>query len=122
MIKYKKNDIITGEVTGIENYGIFVKIDKEYSGLIHISEISDSFVKNVGDYAKIGNEITAEVIETDEESHQLKLSIKKFNSGNNKKKKSKIVETPSGFSGLKRNLNRWISEKLEEINNKNKNI
>ena len=37
---YQKGDIVKGVVSGIEPYGIFVKVDSDYSGLIHISEIS----------------------------------------------------------------------------------
>ena len=44
MNQYKKGEIVTGCVTGIEKYGIFVSLDEYYSGLIHISEISDFFV------------------------------------------------------------------------------
>ena len=46
MNQYKKGEIVTGCVTGIEKYGIFVSLDDYYSGLIHISEISSFFVKN----------------------------------------------------------------------------
>ena len=40
---YKVGDIISGQVTGIEKYGIFVNIDPWYDGLIHISEISSNY-------------------------------------------------------------------------------
>ena len=52
--EYKKGNIVTGCVTGIEKYGIFVSLDNYYSGLVHISEISDSFVRNINDYVNIG--------------------------------------------------------------------
>lgn len=118
MNKYKLNEIIKGKVTGIENYGIFIKIDEEYSGLVHISEISESFVKNVSDYAKIGDDIEAKIIEINEETHQTKLSIKQINPKNSKKQKIKIIETKSGFSSLKANLNDWIQKKIVEIDKK----
>ena len=70
MSQYKKDQIVTGCVTGIENYGIFVSLDDYYSGLIHISEISDFFVKNPADYVHIGETIKARVIDDSEtESH-----------------------------------------------------
>ncbi|MBO5138727.1 MAG: S1 RNA-binding domain-containing protein [Bacilli bacterium] len=119
MIKYKKDDIIKGTITGIEDYGIFVKLDDNYNGLIHISEISESFVKNVSDYAKIGELVDGKIIEIDEEKHQIKLSIKRINHENNKKTKNKIIETKSGFKHLKLYLNTWIDKKLEEINKNN---
>ena len=56
MSNFKVNDEVTGIVTGIESYGIFVNVD-EYSGLIHISEISENFVRNVGDFAIVGDKI-----------------------------------------------------------------
>ena len=39
MEKYKKNEVVVGLVTGIEQYGIFVSLDEDSSGLIHISEV-----------------------------------------------------------------------------------
>ena len=45
-MNYHVGDIIKVTVTSIENYGIFVTIDEEYNGMIHISEMSDNFVSN----------------------------------------------------------------------------
>ena len=52
MGKYKVNDIVEGLVTGITEYGIFVSLDEYYSGLIHISEISDNFVRDINNFVK----------------------------------------------------------------------
>ena len=49
--------VVKGEVTGVESYGIFVKLDNNYTGLVHISEITERFVKDINNYAKIGEEI-----------------------------------------------------------------
>ena len=106
---YKIGDIVSGKVTGIEDYGIFLLVDDKTVGLIHISEISDYFVKDVNDYAKLDDEIKAEIIEIDEEKNQLKLSIKSLNKAN--KHNGKIVETESGFSTLKEKLDEWIKQK-----------
>ena len=75
---YKVGDVINCTVCGIENYGIFIKTNDDYSGLIHISEISSDFVRNVGDYAKVGEKIKCEVLEVNDELKQLKLTIKYF--------------------------------------------
>ena len=50
MTKYKKGKIIRGTVTGIESYGVFVSCDEYYSGLIHISEVSNDFVRDINNY------------------------------------------------------------------------
>ena len=117
-MKYEVGNIIKGTVSGITDYGIFLTLDDYYSGLIHISEISDGFVKNVGDYAKVGDVISAKVIEVDHSSNHLKLSIKNINY--NKKcrvRRRKIVETGSGFYSLKAKLPGWIEENLKKIKN-----
>lgn len=118
--EYKVGDIIKGQVTGIENYGIFINIDPWYDGLIHISEISEGFVKNVHDYVKIGETIYCQIIDVDEENLQLKLSIKNINYKANIKN-SKIKETRLGFLPLKENLPNWILEKLNEYNERGEN-
>ena len=113
---YKEKDkIVTGYVTGIEKYGIFVNLDEYYSGLIHISEISPNFVRNVNDYVNIGETIKMKIVSVDEKNHQVKLSIKNLDYRIGKKKRTKIVETKHGFSTLKDNLSTWIDEKIKEI-------
>jgi len=118
MLKYEKGRIVTGQVTGIEKYGIFVSLDEFYSGLIHISEISDGFVKDINDYVNVGETIQAKVVETDENAYHVKLSIKNMNYRINKKQESKLKEVAGGFKPLEENLTRWISDKLEEIKTK----
>lgn len=116
MSKYEKDKIVTGCVTGIEKYGIFVNLDEYYSGLIHISEISQNFVKNVGDFVNMGETIKMRIVAVDEKNHQVKLSIKNMDYRIGKKKKTKIEETVHGFSTLNANLQRWIDEKIDELN------
>ena len=118
MNKYKYGEIVTGYVTGIEKYGIFVCIDDKTDGLIHISEITKSYVKNINDYAKVGEVIRAKVIE-EEKNNQIKLSIKDVDYRITRKKSTKIEETEKGFSTLIIMLNKWIDKKIEEINPKN---
>ncbi len=114
---YKVNDIIKGQVTGITKYGIFINVDESYDGLIHISEISNDFVRNVNDYVEVGETIYCQIIEVDEENLHLKLSIKNINYKVNGKIKG-IVESKNGFKPLEDNLNIWINEKLTELQNK----
>lgn len=117
-MKYEVGKIITGTVSGITDYGIFLTLDEYYSGLIHISEISEGFVRNVGDYAKVGDIISAKIIEVDHKSNHIKLSIKNVNYNKKCKiKRKKIIETGSGFSCLKRRLPDWIEENLKKIKN-----
>ncbi len=116
MTKYKKGSIIRGTVTGIETYGVFVSCDEYYSGLIHISEISYSYVKNITDFVNVGDLIYAEVIDIDESLGQLKLSIKNIDYRYNRGvRKRRIIETESGFKTLARMLPIWIEENLKKM-------
>lgn len=99
-------DIVDGKVTGVEEYGIFVTLDDGSSGLIHISEISDSFVRSVSEYAKVGDILKVKVLSIDSYNHY-KLSLKAVKKDSCSKK---IVETNSGFSSLKKKLDEWINE------------
>ena len=118
MLKYEEGKIVTGCVTGVEKYGVFVGLDEFYSGLIHISEISNGFVKNVNDYVNVGETIRVKVLETDEDHYHVKLSIKDIDYRINQKKKSIVNEIGSGFLPLQRSLETWIDEKKRK-NEKN---
>lgn len=115
MSNYKKGDIIEGKVTGIENYGIFLSFDDNYTGLIHISEISSSFVRSVNDYAEMNEIIKAKVLDIDESRKKMKLSLLDIDYRPSRGKTRGITETKSGFSNLKAALDNWISEKEKEI-------
>lgn len=117
MADIKVGDSVVGKVTGVENYGIFVNVD-DYNGLIHISEISSNFVKDVHLFAAVGDEITAKVIEINKKNKQLKLSIKEFETDSKQAKREKIVETKNGFDSIANKLGEWISTKMDEINSK----
>lgn len=113
-MEYKIGDIINVEVSGIEQYGIFVRVpDSDYSGLIHISEIDNSFIKNIENYANIGDKIYANIIDIDKKNKHLSLSIKNMNYNNSLN--SKVQESISGFLPLHNKLDKWIEESLEEI-------
>lgn len=114
MLKYEKGRIVTGCVTGIEKYGVFVGLDEFYSGLIHISEISNGFVKNISDYVNISETIKVKVLETDDDNYHVKLSIKNIDYRINLKKKMSITEIGEGFAPLKKELDHWIAEKTKK--------
>ena len=66
---------VQGKVTGITNFGAFVELPGGSTGLVHISEVADSYVKDVNDHLKIGDQIEVKVIS--EKEGKIALSIKK---------------------------------------------
>ncbi len=111
MKKYNIGDVVSGTISGVESYGIFVKIDDYYNGMVHISEISDHFVSDIKTNYLIGDIIKAKVIEIIEDKKQLKLSIKALNLENT------VDKSLNGFEPLKDNLPKWIDSKYNEIKN-----
>ncbi len=101
----KKGDIVLGRITGIKPYGAFVKIGDTQDGLIHISEISEKFVRNIADYVKIGDEVQLEVLGLTEDG-KISLSFKRVKA--NDKRRYAEIRLESGFATLKELLPHWI--------------
>ena len=72
--KYALGDELTGEVTGLVDFGVFVKIEEGLEGLVHISEIDWGLVENPKAMFKIGEKVRVKVIEIKE--GKISLSIK----------------------------------------------
>ncbi len=67
--------IVTGKVTGISPFGAFVSLGEGKTGLVHISEVALTYVKNVSDFLKENDEVKVKIISIDE-SGKVSLSIK----------------------------------------------
>ena len=111
----QNGDIVSGTITGIKDYGAFVQVE-EYCGLIHISEFSDGFVKNINEIVTIGDVVNVEILEIDKEGKKLKLSYKSANVLPSKL--LEYVHIYKGFNALELKLNDWINEAYEKITNK----
>ena len=118
MDNIKINDIIEVTVTGIQKYGAFVLINDKYDGLIHISEISSGYVRNINDYIRIKDKIYAQVVDIDEENNKFKLSIKNIDYRNDGRILNDVTNYTNGFEPLKEHLDLWINDKIKEIMNK----
>ncbi len=118
MSKFEQNGIYKARVTAIEKYGVFVSLNDEYSGLVHISELCDCFVKDIEELVNIGDIINVRIIDMSNKNNQLRLSAKDANNNFVIRKKGKIKESVFGFYLLKLSLPKWISEKIKEIDKK----
>lgn len=124
-MEYKQGDIVLGTVSGIQPYGAFIKLDNSEQGLIHISEISSYFVKNIEDYVQIGQKIKIKVLEVLEDKKLYRFSLKQVGTryrqnvrnfkSINPKKRYKIPLDQQDFTPLEENLDRWIDEELIKI-------
>lgn len=118
-MQYKIGKIVEGVITGIQPYGAFVSLDDNISGLVHISEISDGFVKDVGSFVKINDRIRVKVIDFDEKTNQARLSLKAINPNRFRKERKslKYGSLPTmklGFKSLQDKMEQWMKEAKEK--------
>jgi len=71
-----KGMVVKGKVTRIENFGAFVDIGAERPGLVHISELTHDYIKNVNEVVKEGDEVEVQVLSVNRHKRQIKLSMK----------------------------------------------
>lgn len=117
MNKMKIGDIVYGRITNILGYGAFVQVD-DYDGLIHISEFSDHFVKDINDFVTIGEEVKLKIIDIDEVNKRLKLSYKQLHKSRGVK--CNVPKYDIGFETLNKELPNWINNEIKrEKNEKN---
>ena len=72
----QENQILTGTVRNVTDFGAFVDVGVKHDGLVHISELSHGFVKNPSDIVQVGDVVKVKVIGIDKERQKVKLSMK----------------------------------------------
>ena len=87
---FKSGDWVEAEVFKTTNFGALVKLPNGERGLIHISQVADTYVKDVNDFLKIGDKVKARIINTGP-AGKIDLSLKTLNSS------SKKEFRPAGF-------------------------
>ncbi len=86
---YHPGMIVKGKVTKITNFGVFVELEPELEGLLHISEISEQKVENPQDVVKLGDELEVKIIRVDLEDRKIGLSLKRAQQGEDQGEESK---------------------------------
>lgn len=115
---YMVGEIVEGVITGIKPYGAFVYLDNKHNGLIHISEISERFVKDVHTYVKVNERVKVKILDMDEDGVHFKLSLKAIeaNKARSMRKRRIIQELPPmelGFQTLAQHLDGWIEDAVK---------
>ena len=76
---YKIGDVVKGKASKITNYGVFVELDNDIDGLVHISQISEDRIESIKDVIEENAEVEARVIKIDKDERRIGLSIKAAN-------------------------------------------
>ncbi|MBN1226765.1 MAG: RNA-binding transcriptional accessory protein [Deltaproteobacteria bacterium] len=90
---------LPGIITNVTAFGAFVDIGVHQDGLVHISELSDTFVKNPSDLVKVGQKVNVSVIGVDIERNRISLSMKTVTDNNRQQKKGKSKKPPVKKAG-----------------------
>lgn len=119
--KIEVGQIIEGKVTGIQPYGAFVAVNDEVQGLVHISEVTHGYVKDISEHVSVGDTVNVKVLDIDEENNKVSLSIRATEEAP-KKQSKQIKREPvrkqednnqNGFNTLKGKLEEWIKQSRE---------
>ncbi|GMA57112.1 S1 RNA binding domain protein [Alicyclobacillus sacchari] len=113
---------VTGKVTGITKFGAFVTLPEGATGLVHISEISDSYVKDVHDFLKVDDEVTVKIISIGGDG-KIALSIRQANESSNSGQSGRGHGGPRGGGhrgdgrrpGFEQIMNRFLKDSEERL-------
>jgi small subunit ribosomal protein S1 len=98
-MKFPKGSVVTGFVTSITDFGVFVKVDEDIEGLIHISQLANEKTEDPKEHFKVGDKVKATVINIDEDKKKVALSIKEFINRLEENEMKKYLEDDSKKTG-----------------------
>ncbi|KGP72055.1 S1 domain-containing post-transcriptional regulator GSP13 [Pontibacillus yanchengensis] len=131
MAKFEEGQVIDGKVTGIQPYGAFVALDEEVQGLVHISEVTHGYVKDINEHLTVGDEVKVKILNIDEQKGKYSLSIRATQDAPQQQPKQRKQkpqqqqqnhqvqsqdDAPAGFNTLKDKLDEWIDQSKEREN------
>ena len=123
-MNYQVGQLIVGKVYNVKPYALFMNFEGGVTGLLHISEISDSFVRDIEKYGSVGDEIKVKVLSIDKENGFLRVSYKQvpqeeaFSSHTNQRRLPTVTEEE--FLPLKEKLDGWINDAYSKIEKEEK--
>ncbi len=120
-MQYRIGEIVEGVVTGIQPYGAFILLKDQTKGLVHISELSDGYVRDVSQFVTLGDNVIVKIIDFDKEANQARLSLKAVQSGRSRKERkyqrysATLPQMKIGFKSIKEKMNQWIQQAKEDM-------
>ncbi|MCR4911980.1 MAG: S1 RNA-binding domain-containing protein [Bacilli bacterium] len=121
---FEIGDLVLGTVNQIRPYALFLTFEDGSKGLLHISEISDNYVRDIELFGSVGDVIKVKVIEIDPYNGFLRVSFKqvpeeeRYSTHDNSQKRVPQFDE-ADFSSLEAKLPEWIEETLKKARNKN---
>ena len=88
----KEGEVVEGVVKTITNFGAFIDLGDGVTGLVHISEVSEGYVKDISEFLEQNQKVKVRVLAVDEENKKITLSIKKANETKKREYQPKVQE------------------------------
>ena len=110
--RFKVGNIVEAEVFKITSFGAFVRLNDGQKAFIHISQVADNFVRNIGDHLKLGVKVKARVLNI--EGNKIDLTLKKAKEDTTSYPKGKAFKSSEFEDKLKLFLRR-SEQKLAEL-------
>ncbi|MFG6121022.1 S1 RNA binding domain protein [Thalassobacillus cyri] len=102
---------LQGKVTGITNFGAFVELPDGQTGLVHISEVADNYVKDINDHLSEGDKVEVKVINVGKDG-KIGLSIKKAKENYGRRNKPQNRKPAESFE---QKMNRFLKDSDERL-------
>ena len=121
---YKIGDIVIGKVNQVRPYALFLTFDDGTNGLLHISELSDSYIRDIEKFGSVGDEIKVKVLSIDSTNGFLRVSYKaipdseKYSTHDNSNRRIPEFDE-ADFTDLEQKLPEWINETLKKAKENN---
>ncbi|GGB51203.1 RNA-binding protein S1 [Virgibacillus dakarensis] len=100
---------LQGKVTGITNFGAFVELGEGKTGLVHISEVADNYVKDINEHLSVGDEVKVKVINVEKDG-KIGLSIKKA-----KDRPARQRNTRERTESFESKMNRFLKDSEDRL-------
>lgn len=123
---FKVGDIVIGKVNQVRPYALFLTFENGQTGLLHISELSDNYIRDIEKYGSVGDEIKVKILSIDPSNGFLRVSYKaipdneKFNSHSESSHHFAQFDE-ADFQDLEEKLPLWIESTLEQIKKEDNN-
>lgn len=124
-MEIKVDDVLIGKVNQIRPYALFLTFENGQRGLLHISELSDNYIRDIEKYGSIGDEIKVKVLSIDPTNGFLRVSYKaipveeRYNTHDESKHLSAQFDE-ADFHDLEEKLPEWINETLKKAKEEEK--
>lgn len=117
---YQIGELVIGKVINVKPYAAFLQFDNATQGLLHISEISDSYIRDIDRFVSLGDELRVKILKIDEINGFMRVSLKQVEEKDFFSTHQNIHRTANevlkvDFSPLKERLDDWINEAKERM-------